>query len=284
MTALPRPAVPATAQDIWSELAACARTQAVDEPLLARRIERLVLAPASPSEMLATVLASRLADADLDERSLRGLLAPLFASAAVLVTVERDLLAVLLRDAATADPLHVLLHLKGFQALVGHRAVHALYHAGRTALALALANRASAVFDIDIHPAARIGSGVMLDHGSGIVIGETSVVGDDVSILQGVTLGGTGKEGGDRHPKIADGVMIGAGAKVLGNIEVGRCAKIAAGSVVLRAVPAHCTVAGVPARVVRRHARDEIPALDMDQLAIDADRPIAPGIATMPVT
>lgn len=136
---------------------------------------------------------------------------------------------------------------------------------GRTELALTLANAASLVFDVDIHPAARIGSGVMFDHGAGIVIGETAVTDDDVSILQNVTLGGTGKEDGDRHPKVRSGVVISAGAKVLGNIEIGTMSKVAAGSVVLQSVPPQSTVAGAPAKVVRWHRGNDFPALEMEQ-------------------
>jgi serine O-acetyltransferase len=135
----------------------------------------------------------------------------------------------------------------------------------RKELAFVLANAASRTFAVDIHPAAVIGSGVMLDHGTGIVIGETAVVEDDVSILQNVTLGGTGKECGDRHPKIRSGVLLGAGAKILGNIEIGAMSKVAAGSVVLKPVPPHCTVAGVPARIVRHHSVNAAPALEMQQ-------------------
>ena len=149
-----------------------------------------------------------------------------------------------------------------------YRAAHRLWIEGRRDVANWLSNLASLVFGPDIHPAARIGRAVMLDHGSGIVIGETSVIEDQVSILQNVTLGGTGKETGDRHPKIRRGVMIGAGAKILGNIEVGAFSKIAAGSVVLKPVPPRTTVAGVPATVVRIHRVDEVPAAEMDQTIV----------------
>jgi serine O-acetyltransferase len=148
---------------------------------------------------------------------------------------------------------------------VAHRACHQLWLDQRQEMALWLSNAASLVFGADIHPGACLGQGIMLDHATGIVIGETAVVGDDVSILQNVTLGGTGKEHGQRHPKVRDGVLIGAGAKVLGNIEIGIMSKIAAGSVVLKAVPAHATVAGVPAKVVRWLKADECPANDMNQ-------------------
>ena len=158
-----------------------------------------------------------------------------------------------------------LLYFKGFHALQAHRLAHALLRDGRRDFALYLQSRASAVFGVDINPAARIGKGVFLDHATGLVIGETTVIEDDVSILQGVTLGGTGKETGDRHPKIRRGVLIGAGAKILGNIEVGHCARVAAGSVVLAPVPHNKTVAGVPARVVGEAGCAE-PARDMNQI------------------
>jgi serine O-acetyltransferase len=157
-----------------------------------------------------------------------------------------------------------VLYYKGFHALVTHRLAHHLWQEGRHDFALWLQSRCSAVFQTDIHPAVRIGKGVFLDHATGLVVGETALIEDDVSILQGVTLGGTGKEGGDRHPKIRRGVLIGAGAKVLGNIEVGACARIAAGSVVLKPVPSGFTVAGVPARVVGQAGCAE-PSRAMDQ-------------------
>ncbi|MDU5692021.1 MAG: serine O-acetyltransferase [Citrobacter freundii] len=151
-----------------------------------------------------------------------------------------------------------------FHALQAYRIGHWLWHQGRQALAIFLQNQVSVTFQVDIHPAAKIGRGIMLDHATGIVVGETAVIENDVSILQSVTLGGTGKAGGDRHPKIREGVMIGAGAKILGNIEVGRGAKIGAGSVVLQPVPPHTTAAGVPARIVGKPDSDK-PSMDMDQ-------------------
>jgi serine O-acetyltransferase len=176
-----------------------------------------------------------------------------------------DLIAVADRDPACLRFIEPLLYFKGFHALQCHRLAHALWKAGRRDFALWLQSRASEVFQTDINPAARIGKGVFLDHATGLVVGQTSVIEDDVSILHGVTLGGTGKERGDRHPKIRRGVLIGAGAKVIGNIEVGYCARIAAGSVVLSPVPHNTTVAGVPARVVGEAGCAE-PARSMDQI------------------
>jgi serine O-acetyltransferase len=179
-----------------------------------------------------------------------------------------DIIAVLDRDPACLRLMEPLLYFKGFHALQAYRLAHALLRAGRRDFALYLQSRVSAVFGVDINPAARIGKGIFLDHATGLVVGETTVIEDEVSILQGVTLGGTGKETGDRHPKIRWGVLIGAGAKILGNIEVGHCARVAAGSVVLAPVPHNKTVAGVPARIVGEAGCAE-PARDMNQILAD---------------
>jgi serine O-acetyltransferase len=176
-----------------------------------------------------------------------------------------DITAVLDRDPACMRFIEPLLYFKGFHAIQTHRLAHALLKRGRTDFALWLQSRSSEVFQTDINPAARIGKGIFLDHATGLVVGATAVIEDDVSILHGVTLGGTGKERGDRHPKIRWGVLLGAGAKVIGNIEVGHCARVAAGSVVLNDVPHNKTVAGVPARVVGDSGCAE-PARSMDQI------------------
>ncbi|HWG05635.1 MAG TPA: serine O-acetyltransferase [Beijerinckiaceae bacterium] len=176
-----------------------------------------------------------------------------------------DLIAVADRDPACMRMIEPLLYFKGFQAIQAHRLAHAMWKSGRQDFALYLQSRSSSVFQTDIHPAAKIGKGIFLDHATGLVVGSTALVEDDVSLLQDVTLGGTGKERGDRHPKIRHGVLIGAGAKILGNIEVGHCARVAAGSVVLSAVPHNKTVAGVPARVVGEAGCAE-PARSMDQI------------------
>lgn len=176
-----------------------------------------------------------------------------------------DIKAIVERDPACGRLIEPLLFFKGFHAIATHRLAHALWKRGQRDFALYLQSRSSDVFQTDIHPAARFGCGVFLDHATGLVVGATAVVEDDVSILQNVTLGGTGKESGDRHPKVRRGVMIGAGAKILGNIEVGACSRIAAGSVVLRPVPRNVTVAGVPATVIGAAGCAE-PARDMDQL------------------
>jgi len=176
-----------------------------------------------------------------------------------------DLMATVDRDPATHRLIEPVLYYKGFHAIQTQRLTHWLWEKGRRDFALYLQSRCSAVFQCDIHPAAKIGRGIFLDHATGLVVGETAVIGDDVSILHDVTLGGTGKEWEDRHPKIGYGVMIGAGAKILGNIEVGHCARIAAGSVVVKPVPNNVTVAGVPAKVVGVAGCPE-PARTMDQI------------------
>ncbi len=182
-----------------------------------------------------------------------------------------DLSATLERDPACHRAIEPLLYFKGYHAIQTHRFAHALWNMGRHDLALYLQSRASQIFQVDIHPKVPIGKGIMLDHGTGLVVGETAVIGDDVSILQGVTLGGTGKEDGDRHPKVKNGVLIGAGAKILGNISIGCGARIAAGSVVLKSVPDHTTVAGVPAKVIGAAGCDQ-PALAMNQMLSDSSR------------
>ena len=175
-----------------------------------------------------------------------------------------DIVATYDRDPATNRFMEPVLYFKGFHAIQTHRLAHWLWHKGRKDFAYYLQSRASSVFQCDIHPAARIGRGIFLDHATGLVVGETATIEDDVSMLHDVTLGGTGSETGDRHPKIGRGVMIGAGAKILGNITVGHCARIAAGSVVVKAVPHNTTVAGVPARVIGEAGCPE-PSRTMDQ-------------------
>jgi serine O-acetyltransferase len=179
-----------------------------------------------------------------------------------------DIMAIVDRDPATHRLIEPVLYYKGFHAIETHRLAHWLWDKGRRDFALYLQSRASSIFQCDIHPAARIGRGIFLDHATGLVVGETAVIEDDVSMLHDVTLGGTGKEHEDRHPKIRYGVMIGAGAKILGNIEVGHCARIAAGSVVIKPVPNNVTVAGVPAKVVGQAGCPE-PARSMDQIFHD---------------
>ncbi|MBX9845020.1 MAG: serine O-acetyltransferase [Xanthobacteraceae bacterium] len=176
-----------------------------------------------------------------------------------------DIVAVFDRDPATDRFIEPVLYYKGFHAIQTHRLAHWLWNQGRKDFAYYLQSRSSAVFQCDIHPAARVGRGIFLDHATGLVVGETATIGDNVSMLHDVTLGGTGKDHGDRHPKIADGVLIGAGAKIIGNIEIGHCSRVAAGSVVLKAVPHNVTVAGIPAKVVGDSPCEE-PSRTMDHL------------------
>ncbi|MFO1148569.1 MAG: serine O-acetyltransferase [Alsobacter sp.] len=183
--------------------------------------------------------------------------------------MRADIVAVTDRDPACERFIEPILYFKGFHAIQTHRIAHAMWQAGRHDLALYLQSRSSEVFQTDIHPQARLGRGIFLDHATGLVVGSTAVVEDNVSILQDVTLGGTGKEQGDRHPKVRQGVLIGAGAKILGNIEIGQCARVAAGSVVLKPVPRNTTVAGVPARVVGEAGCSD-PARTMDQVLKDS--------------
>ncbi len=235
------------------------------EPLLCDFLGALFDEASSLTEALAAILANTLQAPGVDKGALRDLFAKCLGDGDCGAAASRDLQAVRDRDPACTTYLHALLNYKGFQALEAYRIARRLWQIDRVELASWIANRTSLVLGPDIHPAARIGSGIMLDHGSGIVIGETAVIDDDVSILQGVTLGGTGKVTGDRHPKVRRGVMIGAGAKIIGNIEIGEFSKVAAGSVVLKPVPARCTVAGIPAQIVRMHGAAEIPAVSMNQ-------------------
>lgn len=248
---------------VWRAIRTAAEALAAAQPLL-RDLLLPVLKAATGRQMLIGTLAARLAHRPGD-RALAAQILSSVEDAALLAETEADIAAIVSRDPANPDPLTILLNLKGFQALQVHRFAHRLWQAGRMEAARWLSSQASLVFGLDIHPGARLGQGIMLDHGSGIVIGETTVIEDDVSILQQVTLGGTGRDKGDRHPKIRRGVLIGAGAKILGNIDVGAYSKVAAGSVVLDPVPPHSTVAGVPARVVRHHAAEERPAATMNQ-------------------
>ena len=186
------------------------------------------------------------------------------------LALRADLVAVYDRDPACSRFIEPVLYFKGFHAIQTHRLAHWLMARAGSDFAFYLQSKASEVFQVDINPAVPMGKGIFIDHATGVVVGETAVIEDDVSILQNVTLGGTGKETGDRHPKIRRGVLIGAGAKILGNIEVGSCSRVAAGSVVLKPVPAHATVAGVPAKVVGQAGCAE-PARSMDQVLRDSE-------------
>jgi len=250
---------------VWQRIRAEAEQSVRDEPLLGSALHASLLHHTSLEDAMAFRFAMKLASGELGEQLLREIAGSAYASDPELGKAARaDLVAVHERDPACNRLVEAVLFFKGFQAVQAHRVAHWLWRQGRRDMALFVQARCSEVFSVDIHPAARIGRGLMIDHAHAIVIGETAVVGDDVSLLHSVTLGGTGKEHGDRHPKIGNGVLIGAGAKVLGNIRVGNCSRIAAGSVVLSDVPACKTVAGVPARIVGEAGCDQ-PARSMDQ-------------------
>lgn len=261
--------VVASQPTVWASLRNEAERAAREEPALASLLNAVILSHDRLGDALSYQLARKLGDQELRAMSAREISEEAFdADPTLVAAAEADLRAVFERDPACKGYVQPFLFFKGFLALQTHRVSHWLWTHSRETLALYLQSRASEVFAVDIHPNAKIGSGVFLDHGTGIVIGETAVVGDDVSMLHGVTLGGTGAQRGDRHPKIGKGVLLGAGAKVLGNIEIGEYAKIASGSVVLKPVPAHCTAAGVPARLVNCPTCEE-PARSMDHTLAD---------------
>lgn len=261
---------PAAAPPVWAALRNEAYAASKNEAALASLLAAVILNHKNLGDALSYQLARKLGDQELRAMSIRDIAEEAFASDPALVeTAEADLRAVFERDPACKGYVQPFLFFKGFQALQTQRVAHWLWTQGRETLAFYLQSRSSEIFQVDIHPATVIGRGVFIDHGTGIVIGETAVIGDDVSMLQGVTLGGTGAERGDRHPKIGKGVLLGAGAKVLGNIQIGDYAKIASGSVVLKPVPAHCTAAGVPARLVNCPTCEE-PARSMDHTLAEA--------------
>ena len=257
--------MPSTTTDpMWQRIRTEAAKQASEEPILASFLHATILNHTQLELALSFHLASQLATPDVSSLLLRKVIMEAFESDAFIQTAVRaDLQAVEDRDSACHELYIPFLYFKGFHALQTYRIAHWLWTTGRESLALFFQNRMSTTFSVDIHPAATLGQGILLDHATGLVIGETAVVGKNVSILQSVTLGGTGKDEGNRHPKIGDGVLISAGAKILGNICVGAGAKVGAGSVVLEDVPAHTTVAGVPAKIVGRPASDQ-PALEME--------------------
>lgn len=255
---------------IWDSLKSEARVAADRDPMLAAFFHSTVLSHRSLEECVIYRICERLDHSDVPATVLRQAFEEMLGAWPEWSSILRvDIQAVYDRDPACTRFLEPVLYFKGFHAIQTHRLAHWLWNCGRRDFALYLQSRSSNIFQTDINPAARIGKGLFLDHATGLVVGSTAVIGENVSILQGVTLGGTGKESGDRHPKIGDGVLIGAGAKVLGNIEVGSCSRIAAGSVVLKPVPKCTTVAGVPARVVGEAGCAE-PARSMDQMLQDS--------------
>ncbi|MEX2127368.1 MAG: serine O-acetyltransferase [Xanthobacteraceae bacterium] len=257
-----------TVDPVWARIRDEAAEIAAREPPLASFIFATVLNHDSLEQTIAQRIVDRLEHPNLSGELIRQAYDDLFeADRSIGEDFRADIVAVADRDPATTRYIEPVLYYKGFHALQTYRLGHFLWSRGQQDFALYLQSRASAVFGVDIHPNAKIGRGIFMDHATGIVIGQTAVIEDDVSMLHGVTLGGTGKERGDRHPKIRKGVLIGAGAKILGNIEVGACARVAAGSVVLKPVPANTTVAGVPARVVgKSDCADSAPARTMDQM------------------
>jgi len=236
---------------VWQRIREEAAHAAQQEPLLGSMAHSAVLHHERLEDALSYILAQKLGSTELPALGLREVIEDAFAADPDIGhAVRADLVAVNERDPACRSFLKPLLFFKGFQSIQAHRVANWLWRERRETMAFLLQSRSSEVFAVDINPAAKFGRGILIDHGTGVVIGETAVIDDDVSMLQNVTLGGTGKETGDRHPKIRRGVLIGAGSKILGNIEIGEGAKIGAGSVVLIPVPAHCTAAGVPAKIV----------------------------------
>ena len=260
-----------TVDPVWDAVATDARGVLAGEPSLSNLLISSVLNHETFEEALAHRLAERLHHTDVSADLIRqAFLDALSARPEIGEESRTDLAATFERDPACHKILDAFLYFKGLQAIQTHRFTHQLWNMGRKDFALYLQSRSSQVFQVDINPAARIGKGIMLDHATGFVVGETAVIGDDVSILQGVTLGGTGKAEEDRHPKIGNGVLIGAGAIVLGNIKVGDCARVGAGSVVVKEVPPRVTVAGVPAKIIGE-AGCARPATVMDHVVMVHD-------------
>jgi len=256
---------------VWDAVVSGARQIVASEPSLTNLIYSNILNHSAFEDALAHRLAERLDHPDVSADLIRQAFQDaLEARPEIGMEARADLAATLERDPALHKAVDCFLYFKGYHAIQTHRFAHALWTNGRKDFALYLQSRSSAVFQVDINPAARIGKGIMLDHATGFVVGETATIGDNVSILQGVTLGGTGKSEEDRHPKIGNGVLIGAHAVVLGNIKVGDCARIGAGSVVVKEVPPRVTVAGVPAKVIGE-AGTPHPASVMDQLGVVKD-------------
>ncbi|ONK79107.1 uncharacterized protein A4U43_C01F3010 [Asparagus officinalis] len=254
---------------VWTQIKAEAIRDAESEPALASYLYATVLSHPSLARSLSFHLANKLCSSTLLSTLLYDLFLNIFSHhPTVLSAAVADLIAVRHRDPACVSFSHCLLNFKGFLAVEAYRVAHVLWAQSRRPLALALHSRIADVFSVDIHPAAKIGKGILLDHATGVVIGETAVVGNNVSILHHVTLGGTGKVGGDRHPKIGDGVLIGAGATILGNIRIGEGAKVGAGSLVLIDVPPRTTAVGNPARLIGGKEKpsrlEDVPGESMD--------------------
>jgi serine O-acetyltransferase len=255
-----------TLDPVWDQITREAEQAVQDEPLIGGFLHACILHHKSVEKALSYRIAAKLASNEMSMVVVREIVEDAYADAPDLVEAARaDLMAIYDRDPACHRLLQPILYFKGYQAVQAYRVAHYLWSKGRRDLAYFVQMRVSEIFGVDIHPGARLGKGIMIDHAHSIVIGETAVVGDNVSMLHSVTLGGTGKEEEDRHPKIGDGVLIGAGAKVLGNIKIGHCSRIAAGSVVLEEVPPCKTVAGIPARIVGEAGCDQ-PAISMNHM------------------
>ncbi|WP_319773089.1 serine O-acetyltransferase [Breoghania sp.] len=256
---------------VWDRLRLEAQEAVEREPGLSGFLMENVLNHGCLEDAVIHRLADRLDHPALSGALIRQTYKQALADEPVLGEIFRvDIMAVVDRDPATDRVIDPVLYFKGFHALQSHRLANWLWRQGRHDFALYLQSRSSEVFQVDIHPQVPVGRGIFFDHGTGIVVGSTAIIEDDVSILQGVTLGGTGKTDGDRHPKVRRGVLIGAGAEILGNFDIGKCSRVAAGSVVLAPVPPHTTVAGVPAKIVGNSGCAE-PARSMDQLLGEKD-------------
>ena len=258
---------------LWSTLRDEAEAMAEREPALASFVHATILKHDRLEDAFAYHLAKKVGNEDLSPMMTREIFAEaLSADDGIGQAMRADLSAVYERDPACNAYVDAFLFYKGFHALESYRISHWLWTNGRRSMALFFQSRISQQFDVDIHPAAQMGRGIMIDHATGVVIGETAVVDDDVSIMQDVTLGGTGKETGDRHPKIRRGVLLSLGAKVLGNIEIGEYSRIGAGSVVLKSVPPNCTAVGVPAKLTNCAHCGGIPSQEMDQFIDEAEQ------------
>ncbi len=261
----------AVCDPVWERVREEASEMASGEPILASFLYATILNHRTFNDALSYHLAQKLGNDEVHSMQLRELFdEALKADASIGESTRADVVAYYERDPACSTYIQPILYFKGFHALQSYRVAHWLWGQGRKAIALFLQNRISDLFAVDIHPAARLGRGIFIDHATGIVIGETAVVGDDVSMLHHVTLGGTGKEQGDRHPKVGRGVLISVGAKVLGNIQIGEFSRIGAGSVVLHDVPEGCTAVGVPAKIVGCAGCDK-PSHAMDHVISEAD-------------
>jgi len=254
------------ADKLWTKLRSDAELAIKSEPLLSILIQSAILNHSSLQESLISQIAEKLCSTKVPYKIIYEVANEAFCvDPRILKSVQADLLAVFDRDPSCNSVVQPILYFKGFVAIQAYRVSHWLWNNNRYDFAYLIQSRSSEVFGIDIHPAAKIGNGLMIDHAHSIVIGETATVGNDVSMLHSVTLGGTGSRGLQRHPTIEDGVLLGAGAKVLGSITVGRCSKVASGSVVLKSVPPKKTVAGVPAKIVGEAGCAQ-PSITMDQL------------------